>query len=72
MSENRTMMKTVSHNRSDEKMEAKVRWFRSLSLAERMDLLCAFTDMILSVNPQVAEKRNAQPIAGRILVLART
>jgi hypothetical protein len=69
MSENRTMMKTVSHNRSDEKMEAKV---RSLSLAERMDLLCAFTDMILSVNPQVAEKRNAQPIAGRILVLART
>ena len=65
------MIKTVSHNRSDEQMEAKARWFRSLSFAERMDLLCAFTDMILSVNPRIAEKRDAQPVAGRVLVLAQ-
>jgi len=66
------MIKTVSHNRSDDKIEAKVRWFRSLSIAERMDLLCSFTDMFLSVNPTLTEKRNAQPVAGRIQVLART
>jgi hypothetical protein len=65
------MIKKVSHNRSDEEIDAKTRWFRSLSFAERMDLLCEFTDMILNVNPRIAEKRYAQPVAGRILVLAQ-
>jgi hypothetical protein len=49
------MNKQISHNWNDERIEAKVRWFRSLNLTERMDMLCMFTDMILSVNPELAE-----------------
>jgi len=46
---------SVSHDRREETIEAKVRWFRSLPLADRMDLLCAFTDLALSVNPALAD-----------------
>ncbi len=63
--------KVISHNFADESMEAKARWFQSLTLAERMNLLCEFTDMILSVNPQIVDKKDAKPVAGRIRVLSQ-
>ncbi len=66
------MEKSISHSRDDESIEAKARWFQSLSLSERMDLLCSFTDMILSNNPRIVEKKDAQPIAGRVRVLSKT
>lgn len=47
------MNKTVSHSREAETIEAKARWFQSLSLSERMDLLCWFTDLILENNPKI-------------------
>ncbi len=63
---------SVSHDRSEETPEAKVRWLRSLSLPERMERLCEFTDLALSVNPILQEKKCAEPVAGRIQVLSRT
>ena len=63
---------TVSHDRRDESPEAKARWFQSLSMAERMDLLCAYTDLALSVNPALQECKHAQPVAGRIQVISAT
>jgi len=67
------MLSAISHDRQDESLEAKARWFQSLPLAERMDLFCAFTDMILDLNPQIAEsKRDAQSASGRVLVLTET
>ena len=62
----------ISHNRSDETIEAKVEWFRSLSLSERMDLLCNFTDLALTLNPGILEKKDAQPVKGNIRVLSKT
>jgi hypothetical protein len=56
--------KAVSHARAGETPEAKARWFQSLPLAERMQLLVSFTDLILEVNPDVMEKRHVEPIAG--------
>ena len=60
-------------------MEAKTRWFRSLSIADRMDVFCSFTDLALSVNPKLSVRRidgkdrnYAQPIAGRIQILSAT
>jgi len=50
-------------------MEAKARWFQSLSLEERMDLLCEFTDMVLENNPNIAEVGRAESTPGRILVV---
>jgi hypothetical protein len=68
-----TVLGTISHDRREESLEAKARWFQTLSLAERMDLLCAFTDMILSVNPEIVERKpNPQPASGRVRVLRQT
>ena len=63
---------TVTHDWEEETAEAKARWFQSLSLTERMNMLCWFTDMILSANPHIMEQKDAKPIAGRILVLTKT
>lgn len=46
----------VSHDRRDESPEAKARWFQSLSVSDRMELLCAVTDLALTLNPSLAEK----------------
>ncbi len=63
------MEKTISHSRQEESQEAKARWFQSLSLQERMDYFCFMTDLILSNNPRITERKHAQPVAGRVLVL---
>jgi len=65
------MQVAVSHDFAEETLEAKARWFQSLTLEERMEMLCAFTDMILSVNPRIMEQRDAKPVAGRVLVLSQ-
>ena len=62
----------ISHDRSDETIEAKVKWFRSLSLPERMDMLCNFTDIALELNPQLQDKKYAQQIKGHIQILSAT
>ena len=65
------MMNTgVSQTRAEETPEAKARWFQSLSLSERMDLLCWFTDLILSNNPKIVEHKDAQPASGRVRVVS--
>ena len=66
------MEKSISHDREEESIEAKARWFQSLTLSERMDIMCSFTDLILSCNPEIAEKKDAQPVAGRVRVVSKT
>lgn len=65
------MQKAISHDRQEETIEAKARWFQSLSLEERMDLLCEYTDMILGINPRIADQKDAEPVEGRILILTK-
>jgi hypothetical protein len=62
--------KPISHDRQEETIEAKARWFQSLSLSERMELLCAFTDLILAINPKIVEQKAARPIPGRVQILS--
>ena len=64
------MKNTISHSWLDESPEAKAKWFQSLSLADRMDMLCLFTDMILQNNPKIMEKNNAKSTRGRIRILS--
>ena len=63
---------SISHDRQEETPEAKVRWFRSLSLYDRMEMLCSFTDLALAANPKLQENKHAKPVAGRIQVLSKT
>lgn len=66
------MDKAISHDRNEESAEAKARWFRSLPLSERMEMLCSLTDIALTVNPSLQECKHAQPVAGRIQVISTT
>jgi len=66
------MRKTVSHLREEESIEAKTRWFRSLSLTERMELLCSFTDLALEANPRLADLKDAQQTNRRIRIVSKT
>ncbi len=63
-------MPYVSHNRDEETMEAKARWFQSLSIEERMDYLCEVTNLILENNPRIAEAKDARSTTGRVRVLS--
>jgi hypothetical protein len=65
------MLEAISHDLVEETPEAKARWFQSLPLSERMDLLCAFTDLVLENNPLMVERKDAKPIAGRVRVLSK-
>ncbi len=64
------MKKGISHDRQQETPEAKARWFQSLSLAERMDFLCFFTDLVLENNRKITDMKNAQPTSDRIRILS--
>lgn len=66
------MQSVMSHDFAEETPEAKAHWFQSLTLKERMEMLCAFTDMILSVNPRIVEKKHVKPVKGRILILSQS
>jgi len=66
-----TVQGTISHDRSEESIEAKARWFQSLTIEQRAEILCQFTDLILSVNPKILEKKDVKPIPGRIQVLSK-
>jgi hypothetical protein len=64
-----TVSGPISHDPAEETPEAKARWFGSLSVEERMDLLCEFTDLALDAQPSLVNHRHAQSTSGRIRVL---
>lgn len=66
------MSRTVSHRIEEESIEAKTRWFQSLSLPERMELLCSFTDLALEVNPELPDLKDAQQTKRGIRILSKT
>jgi len=66
------MDKKISHDRREENIEAKVRWFRSLSLTERMDMFCAFTELALTLNPDLPDRKNAQQTERRVRIISAT
>ena len=64
---------SVSHDvKLEETIEAKARWFQSLTLAERMDVFCQLTNLVLENNPGIADKKDARPTSKRVRVLSTT
>jgi hypothetical protein len=66
------MIEVISHDLKEETPEAKARWFQSLSLAERMEMLCQFTDLVLENNPMIVESLDYQPAVGRVRILSKS
>jgi len=60
----------LSHERSEDTIEAKTRWFRSLPLSERMEIFCEFTELALSLNPKLFGMKNAPQIKRRIQIVS--
>ena len=60
---------SVSHDRRDESIEAKARWFQSLTLEERMDVFVSFTNLILEMNPDIVKQKHVRPASECIRVV---
>jgi hypothetical protein len=45
------MNQSISRERSEEDPKAKARWFQTLTVEERAELLCSLTETILEINP---------------------
>ena len=68
----KTIEKAISHKWKEETTDEKTRWFKTLPLSERMDMLCYFTDMVLNVNPEIVElKKYAQPTLRRVRIVSK-
>lgn len=65
------MTKSISHDRSQESLEAKASWFQSLSLEERMDLFVAFTNLILENNPDIVKQKYVRPASDSVRVISK-
>jgi hypothetical protein len=59
----------VSHSFAEESMEAKTKWFQSLTVEERIEIFCEWTDLAFAANPSLVKGKDVQPVAGRIRVL---
>ena len=65
------MVETSSHDFKDEVMEAKVKWFQSLTLEERMNVFVSFTRLILQNNPDILKRKYVRPASERISVIPK-
>ena len=63
------MTGSISHDIRDESLEAKARWFQSLSLEDRMDVFVALTNLILENNPDIVKTKYVRPASERIRVI---
>ncbi len=62
---------SVSHDIHEENLQAKARWFQSLTLEERMDLFVSFTNLILENNPEVVNQKYVRPASDRVRVISK-
>lgn len=62
---------SISHDRGEEDILAKARWFAQFTPEERLRMLIEWADAMLALNPAIEDKDRASPVAGRIQVLAR-
>jgi hypothetical protein len=59
----------ISHSLEEESLDAKARWFASLSPEERMMMLAEWTELVLQNNPRLIGVKDAIPVKGRVRVL---
>jgi len=62
---------SISHDRGEEDILAKARWFAQFTPEDRLRMLIEWADAMLALNPAIEDMDRARPIAGRIQMLAR-
>ncbi|MGI9014704.1 MAG: hypothetical protein ACR2GY_10700 [Phycisphaerales bacterium] len=69
------MDKGISHDRADDSLRAKARWYQSLPFERRMEIFCGLNNMIREINPELFEKKrreDARAIPGRVQIIERS
>ena len=61
----------IEHDWNQETIEAKTRWFQSLSITDRMELFCSFTDLALAINPNIQGQKHVESVTGRIYIISK-
>jgi hypothetical protein len=60
----------IAYGWEEESYEAKVRWWQSLTVGERMQRFAEIGDIVMALNPGLVQnKKHAEPIPGRVVVL---
>jgi len=65
------MVGEVSHNRDDESLEAKARWFQSLTMSERLAAFAEFYNLALALNPDLVRLKDVPAPSACVRVLER-
>ncbi len=66
------MTGSVSHDLLEETIDAKARWFQSLSLEERMEVFCQLTNLVLENNPEILNSKDVRSASQRVRVLSKS
>lgn len=61
----------ISHDMAEETIEAKARWFQSLTMEQRMRVFTDFMDLIFAVNPHIADFKDAEQLKRGIPILSK-
>ena len=62
-------MHNITHDRSSESIREKAKWFQTLTVEERLDMLSFLTELALQRNPHLMEFKHDQPTSSRIRVI---
>jgi hypothetical protein len=63
------MKKAIRYEGSDDSIEAKARWFQSLTVEERMQWLDETVEAALATNPELAHQDHGFPANCRVRVV---
>ena len=63
------MQARILTGREHETIEAKTRWFKSLSMEERMRVIAETTSFVVALNPQLLKKPYAGPTCPGVQVI---
>lgn len=64
-------MNPISHDREDETLRAKVRWFRTLTPEQRLAHFAEFYTLALTLNPDIADRKDVRPPSERVQIIER-
>jgi DNA replication initiation complex subunit (GINS family) len=70
--QNKSMTSSISRAFEEETLEAKARWFQSLTDDERMEIFDSLTEMISENNPTIIEQSYVEQTTRRTIIISKS
>ena len=64
-------MKSISHDRAEETLEAKARWFSTLTMEQRLAQFAEYYDLALRLNPGILNANDVPAPSERVQIIER-